>query len=125
MPPQLIFGTASFGMDLTDFQDAASVQKLLKCLQEIGIRRLDSGARYPPTNPGRSEDLTEETNALSGNFVIDTKVYTDVRTDGSGGLMTQAIRKSLASSLQRLRSNDVSLSHFGHFLSILHDGYLF
>ncbi len=57
MPPQLIFGTASFGMDMTEYQDAASVRNLLTTLQELGIHRLDSGARYPPLKPGRAEEL--------------------------------------------------------------------
>ena len=107
MPPQIIFGTATFGMASTEFQDTASVQNLLKSLQDLGITRLDSAARYPPDKPGRSEELIGEARNLSESFVIDTKVSTDLRTDGSGHLTTQAIQTSLDSSLQRLKSDKV------------------
>ena len=108
MAPQLIFGTASFGMDMTDFQDASSVTSLLKTLQELDIHRLDSGARYPPMKPGRAEELIGETKELSRNFVVDTKVYMDVQTDGCGDLTSEAIEQSLHASLHRLeRANGV------------------
>lgn len=106
MAPQLIFGTASFGMDLTEFQDPSSVRTLLKILQELGVHRLDSGARYPPMKPGRAEELIGETKELSAGFIIDTKVYTDTKTDGSGDLTCEAIEKSLHASLQRLKKSD-------------------
>ena len=103
MPPQLIFGTASFGMDMTEYQDPASIRDLLKTLQELGIRRLDSGARYPPLKPGRAEELIGETRDVSGEFFVDTKVYTDTQKDGSGDLTCEAIEKSTRASLQRLK----------------------
>ena len=103
MAPQLIFGTASFGMDMTDFQDAASVTSLLKTLQELDIHRLDSGARYPPMKPGRAEELIGETKELSRNFIVDTKVYMDTQKDGSGDLTSEAIEQSLHASLHRLK----------------------
>lgn len=106
MTPQLIFGTASFGMDLTEFQEPSSVQTLLKNLQELGIHRLDSGARYPPMKPGRAEELIGETKELSGGFITDTKVYTDTKTDGSRDLTGEAVEKSLQGSLQRLKKPD-------------------
>lgn len=106
MAPQLIFGTATFGMDLTEFQDPSSVESLLKDLQNLGIHRLDSGARYPPMKPGRSEELIGQTKDLSGEFVIDTKVYTNTQTDGSGDLSSEAIEQSLNASLQRLKRPD-------------------
>ena len=106
MAPQLIFGTASFGMDMTDFQDVASVTSLLKTLQELDINRLDSGARYPPMKPGRAEELIGETKELSKNFVVDTKVYTNVQTEGGGDLSSEAIEQSLNASLHRLERAD-------------------
>ncbi|KAI1779078.1 putative oxidoreductase [Hypoxylon cercidicola] len=104
MSPQLIFGTAVFGMDLTEFQDVSSVKSVLSTLQTLGIQRLDSGARYPPLNPGRSESLIGEARELSRDFAVDTKVYTDTKTDGSGDLTRDAVRKSAAGSLERLQS---------------------
>lgn len=104
MGPQLIFGTASFGMDLTDFQDSRSLYALYRALQELKIDRLDTGARYPPLQPGRAEELIGETRDVSEGFFIDTKVYTDVRTDGSGDLKSEAIEKSTQGSLQRLKA---------------------
>lgn len=103
MAPKIIFGTASFGMDLTGFQDAESVRALLKTLQDLNIRHLDSGARYPPLSPGRAEQLIGEAKELGAGFVVDTKVYTDTRTDGSGDLTPAAIEKSCRASLQRLQ----------------------
>lgn len=106
MTPQLIFGTASFGMDLTDFQDPASVQSLLEILEDLGIHRLDSGARYPPMKPGLAEGLIGESSELSVRFTIDTKVYTNTQTDGSGDLEIKAVETSMLSSLQRLKHSD-------------------
>lgn len=105
MAPQLIFGTATFGMDLTEFQDPTSVDNLLSTVKELGINRLDTAARYPPLNPGRSEQLLGEASSLSNleaEFSIDTKVYTDTRTDGSGDLTREAVARSVKTSLERL-----------------------
>ena len=106
MTPHFIFGTASFGMDLTKFQDPSSVETILKILPDLGIHRLDSGARYPPMKPGRAEELIGETSELSARFVVDTKVYTDTQKDGSGDLTPEAIEKSVHASLQRLKKPD-------------------
>ncbi|KAI5918303.1 putative oxidoreductase [Camillea tinctor] len=106
MVPQLIFGTASFGMDMTEFQDVESVKKLLKTLKGLGINHLDSGARYPPLRPGRSEELIGEAQEISHSFVVDTKVYTNTANDGSGDLERDAMQISVAGSLQRLQRPD-------------------
>ncbi|KAL8640005.1 MAG: hypothetical protein Q9228_003028 [Teloschistes exilis] len=90
-------------MDMTDFQDPISVRTALGSLQNAGIGRLDSGARYPPLKPGRAEELIGETNDISGSFLVDTKVYTDTKGDGSGDLTLGAIEKSMRASLQRLQ----------------------
>ncbi|KAI0490885.1 putative oxidoreductase [Xylaria cf. heliscus] len=103
MAPQISFGTAGFGMDGTAFQDAESVRSLLQTLQKLGISRLDTGARYPPLRPGKSEELLGQVRDLSDSFDIDTKVFTDTRTDGSGDLTPDAISKSAAGSLIRLQ----------------------
>lgn len=103
MAPRLIFGTASFGMNLTEFQDAEQVGNLLKTLQKLGINHLDSGARYPPLKPGRAEELIGEAKELSNSFIVDTKVYTNTQTDGSGDLSRESMQKSVNGSLQRLQ----------------------
>jgi aflatoxin B1 aldehyde reductase len=103
MPPQVIFGTATFGMDMTDFQDQDSVHSLLHTLKNLGINRLDTGARYPPLNHGRSEMLIGEAKNINETFVLDTKVFTNTQTDGTGDLKREAIRKSLEGSLHRLQ----------------------
>ncbi|KAI1325381.1 putative oxidoreductase [Xylariaceae sp. FL0255] len=103
MSPQIIFGTAVFGMDGTAFQDAESVKNLLSTLQENGISRIDTAARYPPLLSGRSEELLGEAKELSSSFVIDTKVYVDTSKGGSGSLTPEAIRGSTAASLGRLQ----------------------
>ena len=103
MAPQIIFGTASFGMTGTEFQDVDSVDRLLRTLMGLGIQRLDSGARYPPTKPGRAEQLIGEARETSKEFIIDTKVFTDTSTDGSGDLTAEAIQKSITGSLERLQ----------------------
>ncbi|KAM7208144.1 putative oxidoreductase [Naviculisporaceae sp. PSN 640] len=107
MAPQLILGTASFGMDMTEFQDRDSVANLLGKLEDLGINRVDTAARYPPLKPGRSEELIGEamgqlaSQALT--FRLDTKVYTNTATDGSGDLSREAVVRSLETSLERLQ----------------------
>ncbi|KAK3321512.1 putative oxidoreductase [Cercophora scortea] len=103
MSPQLIFGTAGFGDDFSEFQDADSVRDLLVTLQGLGIRRLDTAARYPPFNPGRAEQLIGEARPVSNGFLIDTKAYTSTTSDGSGDLTQDALEKSIAASLERLQ----------------------
>lgn len=101
MAPQLVFGTGVLGMDGMEFHDNESVTKLLQTLKELGINHLDTAARYPPFDPGKSEQLLGMANALSDTFVIDTKVYTEVG-DGSGDLTRPAMQKSVDGSLERL-----------------------
>lgn len=109
MAPQLIFGTASFGGPQTAFQDADDVKTLLQALQDVGIGHLDTGARYPPTNMGRSEQLIGETVKDDfAQFLVDTKVFTDAATDGSGDLTEEAIQRSVDASLERLQRSSVS-----------------
>ncbi|KAI1172240.1 putative oxidoreductase [Nemania sp. FL0916] len=102
MAPQFIFGTAGFGMDMTEFQDADFVKSLLTTLQDLGISHLDTAARDPVLNPGRSEELLGEARELSREFIVDTKVYTDNLRRGLGALTPEAISKSVDASLQRL-----------------------
>lgn len=52
--------------------------------------------------PGMAESLIGHTKELSHTFIVDTKVYTNTQTDGSGDLTSEAIEKSVLASLQRL-----------------------
>lgn len=106
MPPKLIFGTATFGMPGHGaFEETEAVVPLMATLKELGIKHLDTGARYPPPRPGRSEEIIGET---GDGFVVDTKVYTDTSTDGSGDLEKGAMEKSVEDSLKRLKRDRVS-----------------
>lgn len=107
-PPQIIFGTASFGFPSSAFQDAEAVSELLRSLRDLGVTRLDAAARYPPNSPGRAEELIgEATKEGAGSgasvFLIDTKIMTDVHNDGSGDLAKEAVEASSAASLRRLQ----------------------
>lgn len=103
MPPRLVFGTGVIGMDGMQFQTSDAVKQLLQTLQELGVTHLDTAARYPPFNPGRSEQLIGEAlNQTTNPFIIDTKVYTELG-DGSGDLTRTNLQKSVVGSLERLK----------------------
>lgn len=96
--PRLIFGAASFGMNFVNPED---VQEVLNYLKENNITHLDTAGRYPPTSPGRSEELLGETKAVSQGFTIDTKILT-LYLDHRGELERSAVEKSINTSLQRM-----------------------
>jgi aflatoxin B1 aldehyde reductase len=73
------------------------------------MSRLDTAARYPPLDPGRAEELIGEVEEVSGEFMVDTKVYTDTKGDGSGELSKEMMEGSIKKSLGRLRRGSVSL----------------
>ena len=104
--PTLIYGTATFGMDLTGFQTTHEVEKMLQALKKVGITHLDTAARYPPLNPGRSEQLLGEAAELTHTFVIDTKIKADL-SDTSGSLAKEAMEKSVNESFDRLKLQKV------------------
>jgi len=91
------------------FQDVDSIRQLLNALKDLGVTHLDTAARYPPNNPGLSERLLGEAGA--GDFVVDTKILTDTRTDGSGDLAFEAMNKSVGNSLKSLKRANVSIAH--------------
>ncbi|KAK2592988.1 hypothetical protein QQS21_009316 [Conoideocrella luteorostrata] len=101
MSSQLIFGTATFGMDVTEFQDAEAAKSVLKTVQSLNIKRLDTAPRYPPLKSGRAEQLLGEAVELSRDFVVDSKVYIDTQIDGSGHIAREAMEKSVRGSLER------------------------
>lgn len=101
MAPTIIFGTATFGMDMSSFQGVQSVQQLLDVLEELGVSRLDTAPRYPPLKPGRAEELLG--GVRKDGFVIDTKVF----TAGGGALSLAQMDDSISKSLARLMVDKV------------------
>jgi aflatoxin B1 aldehyde reductase len=93
----LIFGAANIGECFVAHDEILSI---LSKLEAIGIKRIDTAARYPPTSPGASEKLLGAANAASLGFLIDTKVK--VTGDGHGSLSAQAIADSITESFERL-----------------------
>ena len=81
--PKILFGTATFGMGKTDFQDAKDFSVILQASLKAGVHRLDMGARYPPMKPGESEELIGETSEISNKFLVETNIYTNTQTDGA------------------------------------------
>lgn len=107
MAPKLIYGTATFGMGLTEFQDSNSVKKMLETLQSLGIDHIDTAPRYPPLSPGRAEELLGEAFDSAGDFIVDSKIYTDTKTNGGGDLAHDAMEASIDGSLGRLKRSRV------------------
>ncbi|KAI0882023.1 Aldo/keto reductase [Annulohypoxylon maeteangense] len=99
--PQLIFGGASIG---AAFATPQEVSELLQTLKSLGVKRIDTAARYPPTNPGASERLLGELGATKLGFLIDTKVL--CAGLGEGSLEPAATQKSLVESYERLQLQD-------------------
>ncbi|KAI1366309.1 Aldo/keto reductase [Xylaria arbuscula] len=95
--PQLIFGGASLG---AAFATTAEVSTLLETLKSSGISRIDTAARYPPTNPNASERLLGETSAAGRGFSIDSKVFCPGPPEGH--LAPDLVRKSLKETYGRL-----------------------
>lgn len=106
--PNTLFGGALIG---TNFTTPEQVQELLDLLKTLGVKRIDTAARYSPTAPGSSERLLGETRAAQQGFTIDTKINT-VSGDGAGSLTAAAIEKSLEESLSRLHVSRVNVLHF-------------
>ena len=100
--PKLTFGGASIG---SSYLTTESVTELLDALRKQGITYIDSAARYPPTDPGKSELLLGRAKAAEAGFIIDTKI--NFAGDGSGTLTTAAITDSLKDSLNRLQVKKV------------------
>lgn len=106
--PKLIFGAALFGVNFANPED---VQEVLDYLKENNITHLDTAGRYPPTLPGRSEELIGETDAASQGFTIDTKILA-LAPDQRGGIERSAVEQSLKTSLQRLGVEQVVSSYW-------------
>ena len=101
--PELIFGTAKVGSVWTAPED---ISTLAHELSEGGIRRLDTAACYPSTNPGESQRTLGAHSFGSQGFAIDTKVLAWT-ADGSGEMTPEAIEKSVTDSLEALKIEKV------------------
>jgi len=101
--PKPIFGAALLGMS---FDDAETVTEVLDILKDCGVTQIDTAPRYPPFEPGKSEDLLGESQAVSKGFLIDSKVL--AKPGGGGELETESLTSSIANSLLRLGSKQVS-----------------
>ncbi|KAJ6512047.1 NADP-dependent oxidoreductase domain-containing protein [Mycena vitilis] len=104
-PPQLIFGTANVGSVWTEPED---IKTLAQLLRDSNIHRLDTAARYPPTNPGESQRTLGKHSLGSQGFAIDTKILA-FTADGSGEMAPEAIEKSVTDSLEALRIKKINV----------------
>ncbi|KAJ5718295.1 hypothetical protein N7488_003941 [Penicillium malachiteum] len=114
--PSIIFGGASFGSPLIgkNFCTSENVQELLDQLKIHNVNRIDTAARYSPGNPGGSETLLGQVNAVKQGFIIDTKINipdANIAT-GAGSLSAAAISKSIDKSFARLNVDKVHILHF-------------
>jgi aflatoxin B1 aldehyde reductase len=105
--PKIIFGAATFGMG---FDDSHAVSEVLGFLTSQNIHHIDTAGRYPPLKPGLSETLLGQSDAAEKGFVLDTKILAGPG-DGSGELSKSAIEQSLATSMQRLKTDSVNILH--------------
>lgn len=105
--PNTIFGCALIGIN---FNTPKQVQELLDQLKTLKVDRLDTAARYSPSNPGSSERLLGEVRAAEQGFIIDTKI--DTCGDGSGTLTAAAISNSMSESVARLKMDKVHTLYF-------------
>lgn len=105
--PNTIFGCALIGIN---FNAPKQVQELLDELKSLNIDRLDTAARYSPSNPGSSERLLSDVRAAEQGFIIDTKI--DTGGDGSGTLTAAAISSSMGESVGRLKMDRVHTLYF-------------
>ncbi|MCJ1448191.1 MAG: hypothetical protein MMC23_008705 [Stictis urceolatum] len=105
--PQLIFGAASFG---SSFPETSDVQSVLDLLKLSDVKVLDTVGRYPPTSPGKSEELIGQIKAGEQGFTIDTKILATT-SDGSGEISHENVQKSVEISLHRLKIPKIHTLH--------------
>ncbi|KAI0112825.1 Aldo/keto reductase [Hypoxylon sp. NC0597] len=100
--PIIYFGTTTFGSShVPALKDEANVSQFLDVLRDAGISQIDTAARYPPDNHGGSERMLGRVKAGERGFTINTKVlFPGQSSDGT--LSKEAVRKSVANSLERL-----------------------
>ena len=100
--PKSIFGAALLGIS---FNDAATVAQVLDILKDVDVKQIDTAPRYPPTSPGKSEDLLGEAHAASKAFEIDSKVVIAPGIDRA--TRAASIQQSVGETLGRLGSQKV------------------
>jgi len=99
--PVLYFGGGTIGAGA--FSTLDSTGALLDLLHASGITHIDTAGVYPATAPGASEYLLGAANVASRGFTVDTKIKVTGEGPGQGSLKTEAIDRSLATSLSALR----------------------
>ena len=97
-PPDIIFGGALLGA--SSHKTEKDVNELLDQLQSLGVTRIDTAARYPALDPGKSESLLGAAGAAKRGLVLDTKIY--CTREALGSLEPTAIEGSVSGSLNRL-----------------------
>lgn len=93
MSPQLISGNIN-NLDPDELQAT---------LKEVGIRRLDTAARYMNGESEKKLGMAK----FPKTFEVDTKIYTNIPADGT--LTVANIEKSLLNSLAALRVEKVNV----------------
>lgn len=73
---KLIFGAGGIGEGRIShtWTTPEQTEELLKSLDELGLKQLDSAASYPPGSPWVTETLLGQAKATGKGFVIDSKI---------------------------------------------------
>lgn len=99
MAPKILVGTGTWGHNYGIDQ----VRDQIAQLDKLDCRQIDSGALYPFTNPGVAETFIGEIG--HEGILVDTKA---MWFDGGNNTLTvEAVRKSIAESLVRLKTEKV------------------
>ena len=99
--PQLLFGGAAIASGL--FRSPEQLYSLVQVLKAVHIHRIDIAPIYPSTSPGQAEQLLGDCSPGDNGFAVDTKIMVTSMT-GKGTLTSDAIDKSINTSLARLKS---------------------
>jgi len=106
--PQLTFGCANVGIA---WRSREELQALSETLGRLNVNRIDTAARYPPSEPGLAEKLLGEAEFADKGFKVNTKIFIKAG-DGGGSMSEEAIRTSIENSLKALKAikvNDVRI----------------
>lgn len=103
--PRLLFGGATIG---DEYATPEQVTDLLDRLDALGVREIDTAARYPALKFGASEGLLGEVGAAARGFDLDTKILV-LSADGKGSLHPQKINGSVEKSYEALQMHGKKL----------------